>query len=161
VFGRARRAEEVRAATGREHGVAEADFALRHDEAAVVVADRREREALADRIERNDFARHVAETVAPREDRLRQTFLTRVERARGDLVQRWFPDVIRRTIDEQHFLRSVAAAKRATQPRRQFQPAGAAADDDDVVVHSGLRAPFVSVAAPRAAERRTARWRTS
>ena len=135
MLGRTGRAEEVGAAAHRQHRMAEADAALGHDRAAVVVVNRCEGEALPDRVQGSEIAQGEAEMIARRQGRVRQPFLVRIQRAGGHFVQRRLPDVEHRAIHQQHLFRPAATAQLASEARCQFQPAGTAADDHDFVVH--------------------------
>jgi hypothetical protein len=98
--------------------------------------DRLEAQALGDRIEAVQVAQQEAEMVGAAQDRIGQSLLVGVQRAGRHLVQGRLPDVEAGAVDQQHPFLAGLWAQLASQPRRQFQPAGPAADDHDVVVHA-------------------------
>ena len=56
-----------------------------------------------------------------------------VHAAGGDLVQQRLPDVRARALDERDLAPCRLRAELVAEPRRELEPAGAAADDDDVM----------------------------
>ena len=111
----------------------EGHAALRHLLDAVAVADRRQRDQPRGRVQADHLAEREAEPVAPRQDGIGQSFGMRIHRARGHLVQRRFPDMDGRAVDQQYRF----APELAAQPRGEFESAGTATDDDDVGAKHG------------------------
>src|SRR6185503_12462525 len=94
-------------------------------------------------IEVGHFPDAIAEAVRVRLGEVIDLVRSRIHAAGGDLVQLRLPDVGTMAVDERDVHR---AAEPVAQPGGEFEPASAAADDDDAVTHgahpSSVRAPM-------------------
>ena len=135
VFGGARRVEQVRTAADRQDQGVEGQGARGDQHGAVLIADFAQGQGLVRRIEAGQVAEGEAEMVAARQDRIGQALLMAVQRPRRHLVQAGLPQVEDGAVDQQDAPASLARTEPTTEAGGQLKPAGAAADDDDVVLH--------------------------
>ncbi len=139
VFGGAGRAEQVRAAADGQDEGAELHRAGANQDGVVLIPDFAQGQGLVRRIEAGQIAEGEAEMIAPRQHRVGQAFLVAVQRPRSDLVQAGLPQVEDGVIDQQDATAALARAEPTAQAGGELKPARAAADNDDVMFHSGLQ----------------------
>jgi hypothetical protein len=125
-----RRPEVVgEAADGDDQGVV-GDDALRRNLAAFVVDERRDADLAPLAVEADHLADAIAEMVPVRLRVVVDLVDAEVEAAGRDLVQQRLPEMRPRLVDEGDF-GAPPPAQGVAEPRRELQPAGAAAHDDD------------------------------
>ena len=130
-LGRAGRAEIVGDAADRDDERVIGEVRLRHDLAPLVVEKGRQRNGPGLAVQADHFAVAIVETMPVRLRQVIQLMLGSPEAAGRDRMQQRLPDMRAALIDQRdpRSLRLQAVA----QLGREFQPAGAAADDHDMV----------------------------
>ena len=130
VLAHALDAEIVADAADRDHQRVVGDAAGADDLAARLVDERRQVQQALRPVDARHAPLREAEAVRAGLAQIDDRVVARVERARGDLVQQRLPEVGEVGIDQRDD-RPLPAAEALAQPRRQHEPAGASADDDD------------------------------
>ena len=137
VLLRAGCAEIIGAAADGDDQRVVADLALADQQPAIVIVCRCDTHHAAFAVQTGHAAQAETEMMPPRLRQIIEHVLIHIHAAGGDLVQQRFPQMRTRTVDQRH-LSLPAAADAVTQTRCEFKPAGAAADDNDVVRAGGV-----------------------
>jgi hypothetical protein len=130
MFDHAGRTEVIDAAADSQYQYVVIDTSGRYDFIAVLIVYGADQHLLGFAIEPDHFAIAVAEPVPVGLCEVVELMHVQIDRARGQLMQVWLPEVGAAAFDERD-VGTTSTTEFVAEPSDEFESAGATADDDD------------------------------